>query len=31
MENGVLIFDKSEDFLQFMEALQEAYNENNKE
>lgn len=31
MENGVYIFENSEDFIQFMEELQQAYNDNNKE
>ena len=31
MENGVYIFENSEDFIQFIEELQQAYNDNNKE
>lgn len=28
MENGVYIFENSEDFIRFMEELQQAYNDN---
>ena len=31
METGVYIFENSEDFIQFMEELQQAYNENQEE
>ena len=31
MENKVYIFENSEDFIQFIEELQQAYNDNNKE
>jgi hypothetical protein len=31
MVNSILIFDKPEDFLQAIEELQQAYNENQKE
>lgn len=31
MENRVLIFDNPEDFIQFIEELQQAYNDNQEE
>ncbi len=31
MENKVYIFENSEEFIQFIEELQQAYNDNNKE